>query len=433
MIEPPKFSTHNFHYKNDLILCVLFMSMVWLIFILDLWHYVGVPSKTQIFGDLRKTVRLIQKGTDVIHGYSYSYVMLLLGKTKLNILYFGLVMNVVFIVTAFFLMNPRRLYELIVAFAIMISPPVLLAIERGNDDLLAFTLLVFGGFFLRRKQLKWKYLSNLLFYIATVSQIYPVGSFCVNLIYARDRKYITTCAAMIVSLIAVWIYISMAGLIYTINRLPAVVSLPIGDLGFGGQYIFLLIGISDAKHITIIFGVIMLVVSALLSKRVEINTIETLEREFIYFIIGLSTLTFCFIMNTNYDYRCIFFIMLIPFLKKNTVKFTILRIGQKANQIIIGILLFILFNAYWVLLIKTVLVISELGLDKLQLFVERKQPLLKVAPSIYDSIWLMLNGMLEHSITWVLMTMLLSIAFKGLQHVAQEAPFPHSIRFRAKS
>ena len=104
--------------------------------------------------------------------------------------------------------------------------------------------------------------------------------------------------------------------------------------------------------------------------------------------------------------------MLLPFilefLNKEDANIKQRRFGYS----MLGALFLILWNEMWVLTIKTALVIKHLGFLHLKRFVNREVPLFTVAPELFQSKWLYFNLLVEHSLTWVVMTLFMAIGIK---------------------
>ena len=103
----------------------------------------------------------------------------------------------------------------------------------------------------------------------------------------------------------------------------------------------------------------------------------------------------------------------MTFIKKNS-PFTKQR---KLGYGIIGAIIFILWNEIWVLIIKTVLVMQKMGFLHLKRFVNREVPLITVAPELFQSKWLYINFLVEHALTWVVMTLLMAIEIKMILEI----------------
>lgn len=76
------------------------------------------------------------------HVYSHWWLQLrMLGLTRTDTLAYGVVLAALFVAAALASLRPRSLGEFGWSLAVLCAPPVLLALERGNNDLAVFTLL----------------------------------------------------------------------------------------------------------------------------------------------------------------------------------------------------------------------------------------------------------------------------------------------------
>jgi hypothetical protein len=97
----------------------------------------------------------------------------------------GIALGILFLASVLLLVGPVSTLEALVYIVALGSPAILLAIERGNNDLCIFALLV-AGMWLRGRVSRFGRLAGAgLFLLAAISKLYPV--FAVGLLALRER------------------------------------------------------------------------------------------------------------------------------------------------------------------------------------------------------------------------------------------------------
>ena len=182
------------------------------------WRSVGVPSMAPAFADLRSitnAIDCVEQGRDPYidwgcdpwgRPFNLPPVWLALGKLGINsswtnVLGFSLILSVF---ASFYLMlGTRTLLSGILAFAAMLSPAILLGMERGNGDLVVFTLLVLGMHLaLRSPPVIRLLLISILIASLTILKFFPVAA---TLALARGWRGWTIAAAVAFFSVSVFI------------------------------------------------------------------------------------------------------------------------------------------------------------------------------------------------------------------------------------
>ena len=182
------------------------------------WRGIGVPSMAPAFADLRSvthSIDCVEQGRDPYvdwgcdpwgRPFNQPPVWLALGKLGINsswtnVLGFSLILAV--FASFYLLLGTRTLLSGILAFAAMLSPSILLGLERGNGDLVVFTLLVLGMHALLRSPAVVRLpLVSILIASLTVLKFFPVAA---TLALARGWRGWATAAAVAVFSVSVFI------------------------------------------------------------------------------------------------------------------------------------------------------------------------------------------------------------------------------------
>lgn len=211
------------------------------------WRGIGVPSMAPAFADARSITHSIdcfEHGRDPYvdwgcdpwgRPYNLPPIWLALGKvgvdsSSTNIIGFGLILSVF---ASFYLMlGTRTPFSEIIAFFAMLSPAVLLGMERGNTDLVIFVLLVLGMRACAQLPGPMRLpLTSFLIASLSVLKLYPLAA---SLALARGRR------GWIIA-VALAVFSAAAFLAAAYSHLPQIFSnTPQGfNLSFGSGTLFM--------------------------------------------------------------------------------------------------------------------------------------------------------------------------------------------------
>lgn len=165
------------------------------------WRGVGVPSMAPAFADIRSITHSIdcfEQGRDPYvdwgcdpwgRPYNLPPVWLSLGQAGVdsswtNVIGFTLILSV--FASFYWILGTRTLFSAIMAFFAMLSPAILLGMERGNSDFVIFVLLVLGIYASARSPAAMRLpLTGVLIVSLSVLKLYPVAA---ALALARGRR-----------------------------------------------------------------------------------------------------------------------------------------------------------------------------------------------------------------------------------------------------
>lgn len=250
----------------------------------------------------------------------------------------GLVLVILFLLCNCMLIRPTTFTHAGIGCLVLLSPGVMLGIERANDDLIFFLFLSTIPLLLSRAP-PWlgQWLSWLLIFMTAPAKFYPGAAFLVLL---REKM---SSARLLLMLIAGGLFLA-AVLITRWEEYSFVLQYsaePTGVFAHGGE---LLLPASIPAWIpqiltAVIFGGTF---AAGLRKPGAAPAIpDGLPRHFL--LLGTAVLVFCFTLNTNYDYRYIYTLMTLPAL------FALHRYFTARNRPrILGLVFLILIGMLWI-------------------------------------------------------------------------------------
>lgn len=293
-----------------------------------LWVYGGVPAMEHPFADMHAILTASDANRD---GYDvsqkipydtygrphiYSRVWLWLGYTGLTDRFTTSVSAIIvsmFLISSILILIPRGPGEFVLCACCLLSPAVMLGVERCNNDLIIFILLAAAVFLLARKTELAGWMGGGMLFLASVLKFYPAVGYIVLIRQVRENRKFWLQAAFFASALALFTW-------WSYNDIVRIHSLkyfhPLGRYTFGGALLFLRFGIEPPFSAIAysLLGLFVLILALKLSSGFEAAVTTCSSINTLFFLTGASNLVFCFFANTNYDYRCIFYILTLPLL-----------------------------------------------------------------------------------------------------------------------
>ena len=315
----------------------LFCAWVLYLLVLNhykLWAFIGVPRMEPLFADLHAILSAREchaRGVDVFNsnpcdvmGRIHVYGSIWLGFKGWNVnaplWLWGATVNAVFMISAVGIIKPSSITELFISCLILFSPAVTLAIERANNDIVIFVLVLISAALLSSQHLIHRVFAVLTIYLAALLKIYPSILFGTTLIAIKTtRKEFALILAASLLLITWWFTVYANEILL----LQGIVPKPLDHYVTGAKALFTYIGrpfpevlsISFPGFLVIFFAVVIACAIWLVYLLNKKNFSASISKtNYILFVFGFSILLFTYAINTNYDYRWIFFIFLVPLL-----------------------------------------------------------------------------------------------------------------------
>jgi hypothetical protein len=261
-------------------------------------------------------------------------------------------------------------------FPFMLSPSIILSIERANIDIIIFLIVVFISF---NKKLLFNYIP-LLF--VTLSKFYPISLATIFLFEKKFSKIILNFIVFFILIISL-LYLQYDDLVKIFNNSKQFIGGGIYNFSFNGLalYITSLNIIIDNKNLNWIKYLcifVFLIIPILITLRFQIRFIfknyiikdkltENIYENRLYLLSSVVILS-CYFLFSNYIYREIFFLGLIPWIlkerevnsNKNFINFYYYILCTKF--VISFIITYIIRNEYF-LLIKPILIFIKHSFD----------------------------------------------------------------------
>jgi hypothetical protein len=302
----------------------------------DLWRHLGVPTAFPRFLDTRVIVsgwECTRDGLDVLvenpcdpwqRPTNYPRIwmaMAPLGLDESSAVPLGVATGAAFLLAALVLAGRLSLGETVLYAAVLLSPAVMFGVERGNNDLIVFALVVAAVAVFRTQGVLGRAACSGLLLFAAVLKLYPAFAFSVLLRQAPRRAALTL--GLTVVPFALYVAATFDDLRLISEATPRPVSLAYGAGVFvdgagersgslpGAQFL------SNEPGRTAFYLVALALALGLalwLAGRLRpIPAAPTADRRLDAFWVGASIYLGTFaVLGNNWDYRLLFLLLVIP-------------------------------------------------------------------------------------------------------------------------
>ena len=250
-----------------------------------------------------------------IYGKILLYLPFVENNLKFYSIYLPIIFNVFFLyVCLSFFYVENKISYLIISSIFILSVPFLLVVERANIDILIVMIIFFIAKF------KNIYLNVFFIILTSISKFYPI---CLNIIFFFNKSFKNFLKYFLLTniIIFTFLFFQKESLIkiFENKSLITVSSTSAYNFSFSG----ILKSLNDVNGFIILFCILIFIlfIFFFIKKILSNNNASDLLDSDIYenrlFILSSTTLIFCYFVFTNWIYREIFFLGLIPWIIKN--------------------------------------------------------------------------------------------------------------------
>ncbi len=243
------------------------------------------------------------------HVYGPSWLLLRhFGLTRFHTLPVGLGLGLAFVVMASVFLRPRDPRSLLWYIAILCAPPVLAAIERGNNDLVIFLLLAPVVWCILAQKFAVRWLAIPLVALAAELKFYPAAAAFLLVAHPSQREIGWRTAAALIAL-----GIAAAHVLASPPDFGSIPS-PHGILSLGATRLFYDLGFNGRWPPFVVLGVALAAVLLWSRSRFfESWRPPASSRSMrMHCLLGGILLTACFFVGTHFAYRWIFAVWMAP-------------------------------------------------------------------------------------------------------------------------
>jgi Glycosyltransferase family 87 len=302
------------------------------------WGWFQVPATSPSFLDLRSVTSgwvCTRKGIDVLvrnpcdpfpRPANYPRIWLwpsFLGLGQSSTIILGIVVAVAFFAGALVLMGPlERPLDVLVWVALLVSPAVMLGVERGNADLIVFPIVVAGVLLIRARSTAVRAVAHGAMLFAAMLKLFPAFAFVA--LFRQPRRRVLVGAGLVTLAFLIYVAVTWSD-IKTIHRvLPQEIYYSYGaDVAVRAVVTWL-----AARHASLAalatygtFGdeqkllwcivLVALVAAVILARRWKPPPVAH-EHELDAFFAGCAIYAGSFLLEHNFDYRLVYLLLVVP-------------------------------------------------------------------------------------------------------------------------
>ena len=286
------------------------------------WSDLGVSSMPPVFGDLRNITSALdchREGFDPLvadpcdpwhRPMNYPRVFLLperLGLGQRQTVWVGSLLVVAFFGCALSWVGAVTMLEGLIFAALLCSPAVMLAVERGNNDILIFCLLILATSLLKEHG-KTRSLAYLAIGAASILKFYPIVAIA-SALRERPRR------ALLVLSLAMGAFLAYIALTWRDVELINAAVPRTDSLSYGRSVLF--IALERGHHVHLLHGAsivsaVLVCLSAYFLAHLTLGPDRSCSTHLDGFRIGASIFIGTFLVGSSWNYRLLFLLLVVP-------------------------------------------------------------------------------------------------------------------------
>ena len=224
----------------------------------------------------------------------------------------GVALCTVALTAALGLLQPRRLGECAMAALVLLSPPVVLSFNRGNNDLFLYVFLVGAIPLLSSASAIRGGIGSALVFLCTGLKYYPVAGFAVLLERYRSPKKLIGMAALVLVALAVFVTTHWRSFQVASRHVPQLDNV----ISFGGRLLFVNAGFSRPVATVLslaCLGVFLFVVFRWPDRHQwSAAVLEAPAWCRVSFVVGTSIIAFLYFSTSSFEYRYLYVTLQLP-------------------------------------------------------------------------------------------------------------------------
>ena len=331
------------------------------------WYVLGLTSYVPTFFDWHGVVAAsdcAKQGFNVyfenpcdalnrVHNYGSLWLKISsLGLTRQNQWETGLIISASFLIAVSLTLRPRTFWAFVFCLAAIASPAVMFGAEVANVDLLIAVLLLAATFLYSRADRVSHSLAIALCVFLTLLKFYPAAAITLIFWTLPNFRSIVIASISVAFAMLTWAIIDYDNLrvLYSVVDKPGFGS----NVAIGSSLLFITMRNELPSLLTWLSGTwaslasfcALLIASLYCGSRVQhrFQATSSMGVEEMQFIAGSAVTVFAFFAITNYDYRCVFMLLLVPLLMRSFGK---KHEGDKQERRIAGITLGLVLAVLW--------------------------------------------------------------------------------------
>jgi hypothetical protein len=233
-----------------------------------------------------------------------------LGLVRSDAWWLGFLISGVFIATAVAVLRPLRGRTMVIALGLMVSPPVFLAMERCNNDLLMFLLLVSAAWLVTSRYRAGMIAGGGMIVLAAALKLYPLVTLPSLAVRAASRR----CVIWLVSGTAVVCALVLQDSLEVYRKVSEIAPEPITIFAYGAKLSLFVLQSFPQERTNILIGAVPLFLFSLWVawrwRREFWRMIPTTGFSAGCFVAGALAWILCYVSTTSFPYRLV--LLLLP-------------------------------------------------------------------------------------------------------------------------
>ena len=240
---------------------------------------------------------------------SISLIFSFTGLGVKDAIWLGYILISLFIFQAISLLRKTNILFLILGSLCIFNPNVLLAIERGNDDIIIF-LFCFGlPYLISKKNHFFNAFAIFLVWFLSALKYYPITLYFLFVSKKTPKFKVYSFSIILINIC--WLSLSLKEISFLKRRIPN------ADANLFSFSLKELFKFGDSSYLILL---LLFFISVLIGYLYLKSDKKVLSEHFLkvsnfdkkYFIIGCTLLTFCYLISFNWSYRLIHSLFLLP-------------------------------------------------------------------------------------------------------------------------
>lgn len=298
------------------------------------WLYISVPGLMPPFADFlfilagsdcaAMGINIVVENPCDPWGRAHNYGLLWLeigrlGLTRDDITWLALTINAIFLSIAAIVISPSTLLQSVVTIFFLVSPAVMLGLERANADLLIFSLLALSFYMIYSSNLFLITFGCLIILFAGILKLYPVVILPVLIFYYSASRIKFALLMTTLFLFILYIFLNWHDVAHLIGVIPNIT----WYYSMGGELLFSRLGyeLTDStRNATYLMGFGAILAGIIWGCRLTVTQHDPVrhngENDWtgMLYLSGAVLVVFSFVIKNSFDYRNIFFLFLLPLL-----------------------------------------------------------------------------------------------------------------------
>lgn len=259
-----------------------------------------------------------------------------LGLTRADTPWLGVALLLATLVTALGLLKPKNWREAAGVTGVLLSPALLMAVSRANNDLVIFLVVSGALLALRRGGAAWRGLAVALLAVAAALKYYPLAG-AIVLVHARHRRELLGGVAIYVGVLL----LAAPALGDALASAGRYKPRPEWLYAFGAPMFWRNFHLENAL-LWLVPGVLVIAWTAYRAwaERDDADARSSTSAEKREFLVGSALVVGCFFLGASYVYKLVFALWLLPWLRRGTYPTRYERRAQLTRRLLYAVLWF---------------------------------------------------------------------------------------------